>query len=188
LLPPAGSGVTITWLTPRTLPGTSTVPAPLAVTLNRALVGAGGRERRPSQTSYTLPAGGAGMRCTTSSARWPVTRRTALVPLQEVLARITRVGWPAPPSEVAMTATITANPVATVARTGRGNAASHGKRLRFLYATQPSVAPPLFVFFVNDPDLVHFSYQRYLENLIRERWKFTGTPIRMAFRQREKER
>ena len=64
----------------------------------------------------------------------------------------------------------------------------HGKRLRFYYATQPSVAPPLFVFFVNDPDMVHFSYERYLENLIRERWDFSGTPVRMAFRRRETER
>ncbi len=64
----------------------------------------------------------------------------------------------------------------------------HGRRLRFFYATQPGVEPPLFVFFVNEPDLVHFSYERYLENLIRERWDFTGTPIRMAFRRREKER
>ncbi len=63
----------------------------------------------------------------------------------------------------------------------------HGKRLRFFYATQPSVEPPLLVFFVNDHTLVHFSYQRYLENLVRERWDFGGTPIRMAFRQRDKE-
>jgi GTP-binding protein len=64
----------------------------------------------------------------------------------------------------------------------------HGKRLRFYYATQPSVAPPLFVFFVNDPDMVHFSYERYLENLIRERWDLSGTPVRMTFRRRENER
>jgi GTPase len=61
----------------------------------------------------------------------------------------------------------------------------HGKRLRFFYATQPSVEPPLFVFFVNDSLLVHFSYQRYLENLIRERWDFAGTPIRLSFRQKQ---
>lgn len=62
-----------------------------------------------------------------------------------------------------------------------------GKRLRFFYATQPAVEPPTFVFFVNDAQLVHFSYQRYLENLIRERWDFEGTPIRMRFRSKESE-
>jgi GTP-binding protein len=62
----------------------------------------------------------------------------------------------------------------------------HGKRLRFFYATQPTIEPPTFVFFVSDTELVHFSYQRYLENLIRERWGFAGTPIRMSFRRKEK--
>jgi len=59
-----------------------------------------------------------------------------------------------------------------------------GKRLRFYYATQPSTDPPTFVFFVNDTRLVHFSYQRYLENRIRERYGFLGTPLRLAFRNR----
>ena len=57
-----------------------------------------------------------------------------------------------------------------------------GKRLRIYYATQPTVDPPTFVFFVNDMRLVHFSYERYLENQIRERFPFEGTPIRLAFR------
>jgi len=61
-----------------------------------------------------------------------------------------------------------------------------GKRLRFYYATQPVVDPPTLVFFVNDSRLVHFSYQRYLENRIRERWGFEGTPLRMRFQGREK--
>ncbi len=56
--------------------------------------------------------------------------------------------------------------------------------LKFMYATQVEVAPPRFVFFVNDPRNVHFSYKRYLENSIRERWDFTGTPIVMHFRRR----
>jgi len=57
-----------------------------------------------------------------------------------------------------------------------------GKRLRIYYATQPTVDPPTFVFFVNDMRLVHFSYERYLENQIRERYAFEGTPIRLEFR------
>ena len=61
-----------------------------------------------------------------------------------------------------------------------------GKRLTFYYATQPTVDPPTLVFFVNDKRLVHFSYQRYLENRIRERWGFEGTPLRLRFQGREK--
>ena len=63
-----------------------------------------------------------------------------------------------------------------------------GVRLKFLYATQAETVPPTFVFFVNKPDLVHFSYQRYLENQIREFEPFTGTPIRLRFRPRSEER
>lgn len=59
-----------------------------------------------------------------------------------------------------------------------------GKRLKIYYATQVGTAPPRFVFFVNDPDLVHFSYQRYLENQLRESFGFEGSPVRMAFRRR----
>lgn len=58
------------------------------------------------------------------------------------------------------------------------------KRLKFFYVTQASVAPPTFVFFVNDADNVHFSYERYLENRLRETFDFTGTHIRMFFRGR----
>jgi GTP-binding protein len=61
-----------------------------------------------------------------------------------------------------------------------------GKRLTFYYATQPTVDPPTLVFFVNDSRLVHFSYRRYLENRIRERWGFEGTPLRLRFQGREK--
>ena len=63
-----------------------------------------------------------------------------------------------------------------------------GKRLTFYYATQPAVDPPTLVFFVNDSRLVHFSYQRYLENRIREKWGFEGTPLRLRFEGREKKR
>jgi GTPase len=59
--------------------------------------------------------------------------------------------------------------------------------LKFYYATQSDVAPPRFVFFCNDPRNVHFSYERYLENKIRERWGFDGSPIVMHFRSRRRE-
>jgi GTP-binding protein len=58
---------------------------------------------------------------------------------------------------------------------------------KVFYATQVSVAPPTFVIFVNDPELIHFSYRRYLENRIREAYGFLGTPIRLILRQRESE-
>jgi GTPase len=58
---------------------------------------------------------------------------------------------------------------------------------KIFYATQVGVAPPTFVIFVNDPSLIHFSYKRYLENRIRDEYKFLGTPIRLVFRQRESE-
>lgn len=61
----------------------------------------------------------------------------------------------------------------------------NGKRLRIYYGTQVSTAPPTFVIFVNDPDLMHFSYQRYLENQIRQAFDFTGTPIHLISRQRQ---
>lgn len=60
-----------------------------------------------------------------------------------------------------------------------------GKQLKFLYATQAEVEPPTFVIFVNNKELVHFSYERYLENRIREAMPFTGTPLRLFFRSRE---
>ncbi len=59
-----------------------------------------------------------------------------------------------------------------------------GKWLKFYYATQADIKPPTFVFFVNDPDSVHFSYRRYLENQIRGAFGFEGTPIKMIFRER----
>jgi GTP-binding protein len=59
-----------------------------------------------------------------------------------------------------------------------------GKPLKFFYATQAEVAPPTFVLFVNDPELVHFTYERFLENQIREVHPFKGTPLRLQFRKR----
>jgi GTP-binding protein len=58
---------------------------------------------------------------------------------------------------------------------------------KVLYATQVGVAPPTFVIFVNDPELIHFSYRRYLENRIRDAYGFLGTPIRLIFRARASE-
>ncbi|WEG11386.1 ribosome biogenesis GTPase Der [Pullulanibacillus sp. KACC 23026] len=60
-----------------------------------------------------------------------------------------------------------------------------GNRLKIFYATQVSVKPPTFVIFVNDPELMHFSYQRFLENRIRETFGFIGTPIRIYIRKRQ---
>jgi GTP-binding protein len=60
-------------------------------------------------------------------------------------------------------------------------------RLKIFYGSQVRVAPPLFLFHVNDPDLVHFTYRRFLENQIRAVFKFEGTPIRMSFRARDSE-
>ncbi len=61
-------------------------------------------------------------------------------------------------------------------------------RLKFFYATQARVDPPTFVFFVNDRKLVHFTYERYLENQLRERYDFLGTPLRLVFRNRVERR
>jgi len=60
-----------------------------------------------------------------------------------------------------------------------------GKRLKLYYVTQPSIKPPTFVFFVNEPELMHFSYKRYLENKLREAFGFEGTPLRLVVKQRE---
>jgi len=57
-----------------------------------------------------------------------------------------------------------------------------GKQLKIRYATQAEVNPPTFVFFVNDTKLVHFSYQRYLENKLRRSFGFAGTPLRLVFK------
>ena len=59
-----------------------------------------------------------------------------------------------------------------------------GKRLKLFYITQASVAPPTFVIFVNDRELMHFSYTRYIEHQIRDNFGFRGTPIRFIIRER----
>ncbi|WP_209122578.1 ribosome biogenesis GTPase Der [Alkalihalobacillus sp. BA299] len=59
-----------------------------------------------------------------------------------------------------------------------------GKRLKINYATQVAVGPPTFVFFVNEPELMHFSYQRFLENRLRQTFEFEGTPIKIFARKK----
>lgn len=62
-----------------------------------------------------------------------------------------------------------------------------GRRLKLYYMTQVAVKPPTFVIFVNKKELMHFSYQRYIENQIRETFGFSGTPIRIYIRERKKD-
>ncbi len=61
-----------------------------------------------------------------------------------------------------------------------------GKQIKMFYVTQVGVSPPTFVVKVNDPELVHFSYKRFLENRLREKFGFFGTPIRIYFRGRDR--
>ena len=63
-------------------------------------------------------------------------------------------------------------------------ASVNGRRLKIYYCSQPSVCPPTFVLFVNDENLMHFSYKRYLENVIRGAFDFSGTPVRIVLRPR----
>lgn len=60
-----------------------------------------------------------------------------------------------------------------------------GKKVKIFYSTQVRTAPPTFVFFANNPDMVHFSYLRYLENTLRSNFGFEGTPIHLLLRKRE---
>jgi GTP-binding protein len=59
-----------------------------------------------------------------------------------------------------------------------------GRRLKISYVTQAEASPPTFVFFVNDPKLLHFSYRRYLENRLREAFGFAGIPLKMIFKRK----
>ena len=61
-----------------------------------------------------------------------------------------------------------------------------GRPLRVYYGTQVGNEPPTFVIFVNEVELVHFSYQRYLESQFRARFPFIGTPIRLIFRESDR--
>ena len=62
----------------------------------------------------------------------------------------------------------------------------NGKRLKIYYASQGAVAPPTFVLFVNEPELLHFSYQRFLENRLREAFSFEGTTLKIIARERNR--
>ena len=62
-----------------------------------------------------------------------------------------------------------------------------GKQLKILFVTQVSIVPPTFIIFVNDPELMHFSYLRFIENRLRESFGFEGTPIRLVVRARKEE-
>ena len=64
---------------------------------------------------------------------------------------------------------------------GRGT-----QHLRIYYATQTRVDPPTFLLYVNNPNLMHFSYLRYLENRIREQYPYLGTPIRLVLKARKR--
>ncbi|MCH5279280.1 MAG: ribosome biogenesis GTPase Der [Christensenellaceae bacterium] len=64
---------------------------------------------------------------------------------------------------------------------------SSGRRLRIYYSTQVSIKPPTFVIFVNEPELMHFSYRRYLENYIRKSFEIVATPIHLIIRKRERD-
>ena len=60
-----------------------------------------------------------------------------------------------------------------------------GRRLKIFYTTQVAIQPPTFVIFVNDRELMHFSYTRYLENKIREAFGFRGTRLKFIIRERQ---
>jgi GTP-binding protein len=80
--------------------------------------------------------------------------------------------------------TSTLNAVVQEATASVAPPSSGGRRLRIYYATQIAVKPPTIAFFVNDTELMHFSYQRYLENQLRQAFGFEGTPIRLTTRNR----
>ena len=63
----------------------------------------------------------------------------------------------------------------------------NGKRLKIMYATQAEICPPTFILFVNEAELMHFSYKRYLENCIRKAFDFSGTPIKIIVREQGKD-
>ncbi|SNB45085.1 ribosome biogenesis GTPase Der [Geobacter sp. DSM 9736] len=63
---------------------------------------------------------------------------------------------------------------------------AHGRRVKFYFTTQVGTKPPTFVVFTNQPDGIHFSYERYLHNKLREAFGFSGTPLRLLFKGRER--
>jgi GTP-binding protein len=63
---------------------------------------------------------------------------------------------------------------------------SHGRRVKFYFSTQVAIRPPAFVVFTNQPENIHFSYERYIINRFREAFGFNGVPLRLMFRGRDK--
>lgn len=80
------------------------------------------------------------------------------------------------------------NTILREAQARRSPPSRAGKKLRIYYGAQVSQSPPSFVLFVNDRRIVHFGYQRYLENQIRQRYRYEGTPLRLIFRDHKEER
>ena len=80
------------------------------------------------------------------------------------------------------------NEIITEAQALQQPPSDKGKRLKIFYTTQVSVKPPTFVTFVNDKELMHFSYMRYLENRIRDTFGFRGTALKMIVRERKEEK
>lgn len=78
------------------------------------------------------------------------------------------------------------NKILTAAVEGHHPPLASGRRVKFYFATQVSVKPPTFVFFTNSPEGIHFSYERYLMNKLRESFDFSGTPLRLLFKGRER--
>lgn len=78
------------------------------------------------------------------------------------------------------------NKILTSAVEGHHPPLSRGKRVKFFFATQVGVKPPTFVFFTNSPEGIHFSYERYLMNKLRDSFDFSGTPLRLLFKGRER--
>lgn len=81
----------------------------------------------------------------------------------------------------------TLNDVVSEAITMTEPPSDKGRRLKIYYATQVAVRPPTFVLFVNEPEIMHFSYKRYLENFLRKSFGLTATPIRLIVRRRGKD-
>ena len=77
------------------------------------------------------------------------------------------------------------NEIVTEATALKQPPSDKGKRLKIYYTTQAAVKPPTFVIFVNDKQLMHFSYLRYLENKIREAFGFKGTSLKFFVRERK---
>lgn len=76
------------------------------------------------------------------------------------------------------------NDIVSEAITANEPPSDRGRRLKIYYSTQVDIKPPTFVMFVNDPEIMHFSYKRYLENYLRKTFALEGTPIRMFIRKR----